>query len=843
MTSSESVENQAVTLDGNLIVQSGGSLTLTNVTLTMTCQHNGEHRIEVEPGGSLFITNSVITAANENSFDFAVHGSAFEIHSSGLHGAGWGPEQELSNTGAITSGQRGLFVGTDNAVLDGNTLSGNHVGVILGGSGITLSSNTIISNTVHGVYMQDARDSWIVDNSIRHGGQASSPFRMSGSHNNSIISNTIESSIHRGIIEVLGSHNNTLERNTISGYGVGIAVMFISNNNVIRYNTIAVDEYGIMVFGWGNEVEGNAISGAVEPTLQNVYLHTGIYMVYAYNSTVKDNVITDVGEDNGIWLRHSSNNLISGNTASALGWFDNRPSTGLLLFSNSRDNVIHGNTFSGFHRGMSFLYDCDNNIIASNQVSSTVYQGIIVDRSFGNTVYQNNFLNMGQPPFDNGDNQWDHGNQGNYWSDYAGSGAYIIAPRGMDNHPLTTPVTVGELPVHEVVTAPVTALEPQFSQSFAEDTVIENQIINLNWIGVESGATLTLTNMTMTTGGCQYDTSGIDIEPGGTLVLQNCKITHHERGNGFVMAVPEGATLVMRDSELQGCGTDCGLMIDSSDVSLENNIITGTIIYLGGLSGGRVVSNTIVGSYQAIIINGVSNLTVAGNTIYAGVRTAISGSGSRSTFRDNTIYDIWENGMALSQSPEAVVAGNSISGISYGFVAVGVSRDNILVTGNRITNTFSAFDFGDGSGNAVTVTNNTISNCHFGFTNANSGHFANNTVHSCTLAFELDGISNVVVSNTISGCGTGVSASGLGGNVIYDNSFIDNATQAEDYAGHNDWCYGGLGNYWSDYGGLDVDGDGIGDTPYYIPPNGVDHYPQMLYETRHIFLPVVVRGY
>ena len=36
VTSSESVKDQAVTLDGNLIVQSGGSLTLTNVTLTMT---------------------------------------------------------------------------------------------------------------------------------------------------------------------------------------------------------------------------------------------------------------------------------------------------------------------------------------------------------------------------------------------------------------------------------------------------------------------------------------------------------------------------------------------------------------------------------------------------------------------------------------------------------------------------------------------------------------------------------------------------------------------------------------------------------------------------------------
>ena len=77
-------------------------------------------------------------------------------------------------------------------------------------------------------------------------------------------------------------------------------------------------------------------------------------------------------------------------------------------------------------------------------------------------------------------------------------------------------------------------------------------------------------------------------------------------------------------------------------------------------------------------------------------------------------------------------------------------------------------------------------------------------------------------------------------NILYHNNFIENLIQVNDtirewlfpwqYYYHyskNIWdnSYPSGGNYWSDYTGVDVDGNGIGDTPYVINVNNTDRYP------------------
>jgi len=83
---------------------------------------------------------------------------------------------------------------------------------------------------------------------------------------------------------------------------------------------------------------------------------------------------------------------------------------------------------------------------------------------------------------------------------------------------------------------------------------------------------------------------------------------------------------------------------------------------------------------------------------------------------------------------------------------------------------------------------------------------------------------NGIVGNLIAENRIGVVMSlGSRENTITRNSLILNGRTAHDAGGRNLWYCGSVGNYWSDYEGVDSDCDGIGEEPYYSPV--VDRYP------------------
>jgi parallel beta-helix repeat protein len=64
-------------------------------------------------------------------------------------------------------------------------------------------------------------------------------------------------------------------------------------------------------------------------------------------------------------------------------------------------------------------------------------------------------------------------------------------------------------------------------------------------------------------------------------------------------------------------------------------------------------------------------------------------------------------------------------------------------------------------------------------------------------------------------------------NSIYHNNIVNNGFQATSNSVLNAWNNSEEGNYWSDYNGIDLDYDGIGDSWYEIDSDNIDHYPLM----------------
>ncbi len=90
----------------------------------------------------------------------------------------------------------------------------------------------------------------------------------------------------------------------------------------------------------------------------------------------------------------------------------------------------------------------------------------------------------------------------------------------------------------------------------------------------------------------------------------------------------------------------------------------------------------------------------------------------------------------------------------------------------------------------------------------------------------------------MTGSSTGIGSDSSDNNAVYHNNLITNTQQVALNGGSNMWDngYPSGGNYWSDYNGTDyycgpyqneTGSDGIGDVPYVIDANNVDHYPLM----------------
>ncbi len=255
------------------------------------------------------------------------------------------------------------------------------------------------------------------------------------------------------------------------------------------------------------------------------------------------------------------------------------------------------------------------------------------------------------------------------------------------------------------------------------------------------------------------------------------------------------------------------------------------------------------GSGCAIIVT-ADGCTIGGFNLIGGSCGIILFSSNNSIIENNSIsnpdhYYMSEEdiGIGLGESSNNTISNNNILNKFIGICGGGEfgSSPNNKIFNNNVSNCYWGIGFGNSPKN--TIYNNSITNNYYGIYlgRSNNNIVTNNNALNNILGIYLDFSSNnTLTNNNAANNDYGICSYESSKNKIYLNNFIDNrdnvyfessantwnSTKKITYV-HNEKTYKDyLGNYWDDYTGIDLNEDGIGDTPYVIGLDR-DNYPLM----------------
>ena len=282
--------------------------------------------------------------------------------------------------------------------------------------------------------------------------------------------------------------------------------------------------------------------------------------------------------------------------------------------------------------------------------------------------------------------------------------------------------------------------------------------------------------------------------------------------------------------------TDYGICLeDSSSSSLIGNVASNNEygIYLWESCSNSLSGNTVSNNHYGIYLfwdsssNSLSNNSVSNNGLGIYLWWSCSNGLSGNVASNNTDY-----GICLEDSSSSSLIGNVASNNRYGicvkYYCIG-SGNNVLSGNVASNNAYYGIYLWRSQSNGLS--GNVASNNEYGIylwescSNSLSGNTVSNNRFGIFLGsyWPYECTSNSISGNMVSSNDDyGIWLEGSESNSISSNNIKNNGRQA--FADLPNCWYD---NYWSDYTGTDINGDGVGDTPYIIFSFNQDDYPRM----------------
>jgi len=342
--------------------------------------------------------------------------------------------------------------------------------------------------------------------------------------------------------------------------------------------------------------------------------------------------------------------------------------------------------------------------------------------------------------------------------------------------------TIGSNISHNIITDNWNGIE--FDYYCSNNTVSDNIVVSNEYDGIKFEY-FAFNNTVRRNTVSMNNEDGIMFWTGGGNNIIEDNVVHSNRYDGINHQ--KGNNVIVKGNWLHN--NSLGIFIDGCYNSLisHNNVTdnSGFSLLLSGGINNIVENNRVLNGYDGIFISWECfNNTIINNTIMHITRwgIAIDWYCSNNTIEKNTISDC-SIGIYLYQTNNNTVLHNNVSKNGRGISIYGAGNSTV------IGNTISSNDRGVyliATSNNLLIQNNIVNN-------------------------DLVGLKLITSSN----------------NLLIQNNIVNNTCQVSGSDLVSRWDDGLEGNFWSNYSGVDINHDGIGDSPYLLEYGNQDNYPLM----------------